>query len=77
MPTIFEVQPLVKQLYSQNCVGCCLHIVLDDGNVSDLNVKFCINEAVKNKHYFCEELARTILLMTLTQRKRLYMSRSW
>jgi hypothetical protein len=73
-PTVPEALPLVRELYAQpgGGAGCCLHVVLDDGNVHDDNVRFCINEAVDLGHPRCEELARLLLRMSRTQRLKLY-----
>lgn len=73
-PTIPEVMPLVRELYAtpQGTCGCCLHIVLDDGNIEDDHVRFCVDWAVKHDHPKCAELARVLLRMSKTQRKKLY-----
>jgi hypothetical protein len=75
-PTVPEVLPLVRELYAQpgGGAGCCLHIVLDDGNVHDDNVGFCIERADEVGHERCLKLARTLLLMSRTQRLKLYRS---
>ena len=74
-PTVPEVAPLVRAIYARSMVGCCLHIVLDDGNVDDGDVRFCIERAKKKGHADCEELAAKILLMSKTQRKKLHWMR--
>jgi len=71
-PTVPEVKPLVAALYKRNGVGCCLHIVLDDGNVEDHQVEFCIEQAKKQKHENCQFLGELLLKMSQTQRRRLY-----
>lgn len=70
-PTIPEVFPAVRALYARNLVGCCLHVVLDDGNVEDASVEHCIEWAQKQGHPECEALARTLLRMSKTQRLKL------
>jgi hypothetical protein len=70
-PTVPEVLPLVRALYGRSSVGCCLHIALDDGNVEDGSVKYCVTTAVERGHKECEELARKLLLMSKTQRRKL------
>jgi len=69
--TVPEVAPLVKQLYRTRAAGCCLHIVLDDGNVEDGSVKYCINYAKEQGHNDCDVLANILLSMSKTQRKKL------
>lgn len=70
-PRVPDVLPLVRRLYAKNRAGCCLHIVLDDGNVRDADVQFCVKYAQDAGHPECEELARALLLMSKTQRLRL------
>lgn len=70
--TTLEVDRLVNLLYEKNAMGCCLHIVLDDGNVEDSSVEFCIKEALEQKHDDCYALALILLTMTSTQRTKLY-----
>lgn len=72
--TVPEVLPDVIALYTRHAAGCCLHIVLDDGNIEDENVEFCIQYAMDAKHPECEALARKLRSMSRTQRKKLYMS---
>jgi hypothetical protein len=66
-----EASPLVKALYARNSAGCCLHIVLDDGNVRDSDVDCCIESARKKGHADCETLALLLRKMSRTQRGRL------
>ena len=71
-PTVPEVLPLVIALYERNCVGCCLHILLDDGNVKDSHALFCLEYAKKESHADCVVLAEKICQMSVTQRLKLY-----
>jgi hypothetical protein len=78
-PTVPEVLPLVRRLYNEDdlcsrnsgIVGGHLHIVLDDGNVEDSNVQFCLQEAIKDHCATCIRLAELLLLMSKTQRAKL------
>jgi hypothetical protein len=70
-PTVPEVLPLVWDLYDRSLDGCCLHIVLDDGNVDDASVKFCMRYAEEMVHWECLCLAETLLHMSKTQRTQL------
>ena len=74
-PTVPEVLPLVLALYERNCVGCCLHILLDDGNVKDSHALFCLEYAKKAGHADCIKLAELICQMSTTQRMKLYRSK--
>lgn len=71
--TVPEVAPLVRALYARpgGEAGCCLHVVLDDGNVKDDQVRFCLDEAGRKGHPDCAELASKLLEMSKTQRLKL------
>jgi hypothetical protein len=72
-PTIPEVAPLVLALYRREggCAGCCLHIVLDDTNVKDSDVAFCLRQAQERGHEDCIALALKLVEMSKTQRFKL------
>lgn len=69
-PTAPELIALVQELYRQpgHSVGGCLHIVLDDGNIGDDNIRFCINWARKAGCSLCASVGFLLLSMTKTQR---------
>lgn len=71
-PTVPEVLPLVNAYYKTHPVGGSLHIVLDDCNVDDGHVEFCLNWAIEEDDAEGEALARILLRMSKTQRKKLY-----
>lgn len=58
--------------YVEDNWGGNLHIVLDDGNVKDSNVQFCLNQAEENGDVKGVELAKILLQMSKTQRLKLY-----
>ena len=60
--------PLAQQIYDRSCVGCCLHIVLDDDNIEDHHVQWCLEHA---EHDDCRELAQQLVLCSRTQRLKL------
>lgn len=72
--TVPEVMPLVNAFYAHpaNGAGGCLHIVLDDGNIDDDDVQFCVDYAIEHGDRTAELLAKVLLKMSKTQRKRLY-----
>ena len=78
-PTVPGVLPFVIRLYrgddpcsrNSGVVGGHLHIVLDDQNVNDGHVAFCLEEARKDQCRTCTHLAETLLRMSRTQRLRL------
>jgi hypothetical protein len=67
-PTVAEVTPLAQMIYDRHSSGCCLHVMLDDGNVSDGNAKFCVELATERGHQEC--LAVALLLRTMTRSQR-------
>lgn len=69
--TVPEVLPLALAYYRQHPVGGNLHIVLDDGNVADKDVLFCAERAAEAADEEGQHLARMLLKMTRTQRRRL------
>lgn len=71
-PSILEVMPLVIALYERDCVGCCLHVLLDDGNVKDHHALSCLEYAKEKGHADCIALAEKICQMSITQRMKLY-----
>ena len=71
-PTVPEVLPLVQTIYARHCAGCCLHIVLDDGNVDDDEVQFCLDRAVTAGHADCQRCAELLVRMSKTQRLKLH-----
>lgn len=62
----------VQALYARHAAGCCLHVVLDDGNCSDASVGFCIGQAELQGHADCLALAHTLRSMSQEQRWALY-----
>jgi hypothetical protein len=76
-PTIPEVAPLVRAYYEKpgNEAGGALHVVLDDCNVDDGSVRFCLTEATERGDADGEALARKLLAMSKTQRRKLARTR--
>jgi hypothetical protein len=70
-PTIPYVAPFVCEYYKENGAGGSLHIVLDDGNVEDSSVQFCIDYAKKNGDEVGVKLGEILLTMSKTQRDKL------
>ncbi len=62
-----------REYHQKNLAWGSLHIVLDDFNVSNNSVDFCINYALENKDMEGAELAKILRQMSTTQRKRLGM----
>jgi len=66
------VQPLVEAFYELdgNGAGGSLHVVLDDGNLEDDNIKYCIKYAQERADHTAELLGQVLLQMSPTQRRR-------
>lgn len=70
-PTVPEVLPLARAVYARNLAGCCLHVVLDDGNVADSFAWACLLDARAAGHADCIALAEAVAQMSPTQRRKL------
>lgn len=66
-----RVNDLCCRIYEGSCAGCCWHITLDDGNVEDLHVEFCIAEAAREGHPDCVALGPLMRAMTVAERAAL------
>ena len=73
-PTVPEVLPKVRKYYAMpgNGAGGCLHIVLDDGNVLDHHVRYCLDWAFGIRDIPGVELAELLLRMSKTQRRKIH-----
>jgi hypothetical protein len=73
-PSVATVRTLVRAFYARPGNGCGghLHIVLDDGNLEDDHIDFCIAQAVEAKDAEAEALGRVLRAMTPRQRQRVY-----
>jgi hypothetical protein len=71
-PTVPEVLPIVHAYIAKvgNAAGS-LHIVLDDGNYSDDNVRFCIQWAMDHGDDDGVALGKLLLRMSRTQRRKI------
>lgn len=59
-------------LIEGNNVGGNLHIVLDDGNLSDKDISFCYNQCVEEKDSKGMDLCKLLLVASKSQRNKLY-----
>ncbi len=71
-PTVPQVVPIARAYYGLpgNGVGGSLHIVLDDENVQDSHVDFCIQQAVDTCDHPGYMLGCILRKMTRTQRAK-------
>lgn len=74
----FMIKPLIPEFideffdyYTEHGAWGSLHIVLDDGNVEDSSVDFCIEWAKKDGDVIGYRLAKVLRIMTKSQRARL------
>lgn len=72
-PTIPEVLPLIKEFAKKegNEVGGNLHITLDDGNVDDGHIQYCLERSCKAGDTLGVRVAETLMKMSKTQRIKL------
>ena len=70
-PSITDVLPLFLDYFRKHPTWGSLHIVLDDGNVSDSNIDFCENWAKERNDTDGVKLARILKTMSKTQRLKL------
>lgn len=69
--SIPDVAEQFARYYETHPAWGSLHIVLDDGNVSDDNVRFCIESAEQDGDTEGAELGRLLMGMSKTQRLKL------
>lgn len=80
-----DVIPYARKVYARHSAGCCAHIVLDDGNVDNADVDYCLGYALDNLHTNegdeissrlaqadCVALCLLLNAMTKTQRSELF-----
>jgi hypothetical protein len=68
-----EAIELVKNYYYDgNGSGGNLHVVLDDGNLKDSDIEFCLNNCLTENDIEGTKLCFLLLDMSITQRNKLY-----
>lgn len=77
-PDVQKAIDLARIVYtsSNGGAGCCLHIMLDDGNLRDSDGHFCYGYAAAKGHDHCVEAALQMLQLSSTQRKAVYNAHS-
>ena len=66
-----EVVDRFRSYLAKNPAWGSLHLVLGDGNVQDSHVQFCLDQARAEDDGEGVELARLLLQMSKTQRRKL------
>ena len=71
-PTVPDVLLITNALYARpgGGAGCCLHLVLDDNNLSDGDVEYCLHLARDRGHTDCLALGLLLLQMKRAARGR-------
>lgn len=69
--TVPDVLARFSAYYAKNPAWGSLHVVLDDGNVGDDSVRYCIEGAIASGDTEGEALARILLTMSKTQRNKI------
>jgi hypothetical protein len=71
---IITVIHLAREYYRQpgNLAGGSLHIVLDDGNLDDSDILFCIEYAKKEKDELGVQLGEHLLSLNEDEREYVY-----
>lgn len=71
-PTVPEVRALVAAYYEKpgNGAGGKCHIVLDDGNLEDLALSYCVLRCLEEKDLDGFVIMSKMLQMTKTQRRK-------
>ena len=69
--TIPDVRERFAAYHAEHLAWGNLHIVLDDGNVADADVEFCVKAAFDAGDFEGHALALILLQMSKTQRRKL------
>lgn len=72
-PTTDNVRKLINGYYAKpgNSNGGALHVVLEDGNIRDSDIEFCIDKAEKAGDLDGISIGALLLQMSKTQRRKL------
>lgn len=78
MNTIIELIMKAKNYYFQegNSVGGNLHIILNDGNIENSDIQYCLKLCKEKNDLLGIELSELLLKASKTQRKKLINSYS-
>lgn len=69
--------PLIQTIYDRNSVGCCLHVVTDDGNIDDASVDWCLQYAIERDCDECAQCAQVLRSMSPTARRKAIRQAHW
>lgn len=71
-----QVKKAILEVYKYSCVGSGLHIVLDDENVENNHIEWCLNNSIPEienpeERNACESCAELLLQLTVKERERI------
>ena len=58
-----NIQNLIDAIYDQHPSGGPLHIVLDDGNIDDDSINWCLNNSIEN----CDDIVLKVICKTCAE----------
>jgi hypothetical protein len=66
-----DVRATIDRIYQtkQGAAGCCLHVVVDDGNYHEGAVDVVVEAAQKSGHLMCQLVARFLQRLTPEERR--------
>lgn len=61
----------IRDVYARDGgqAGCCLHVVVDDGNTGDASIAICVAEAERRRHALCMAVAQFLGRLSRAQRR--------
>lgn len=71
-PTIDSVLKKAREFYEYYPTGGNLHIVLDDGNIEEDHVRWCVDLANNEKDLAAADLGMDLLCLTANDRHTVY-----
>ena len=76
MNTVKHLIDLIREYYKidGNSVGGNLHTVIDDGNLKDKNIDFCIKCCTQSNDIKGLEICNIFKSLSKTQRKKVYLN---
>lgn len=63
-----DAVPYIEAVYGKSGSGCCLHIVVDDGNIEDSAIDWCLAQLTLCS--VCRECGDVLRNMSMTARKK-------
>jgi len=66
-----DIRRTIDRIYNTAAggAGCCLHVVVEDGNYDDSAVEVCIRDAQATGHIMCQTVADFLRRLTRDERR--------